>query len=215
MDKKQKILIILEILFLAGQTFIHVDYVLKNSTRYDYKDFMNQIKDYIKTHNLNENYYMNKFKEVFNDYFDSTILYSTYNNVFVAAIQLMLWILSIVGIIYNFNSHKKNIPIVFFSYALIVGFLQLIISIGNETSELNLKESDLKELEGVRTLIETNLNSVKKRIFYLNIYSLILTVIFIFHLILSVYIKKSSNNTANINIPLENSEQNNLVNNYN
>jgi len=56
---------------------------------------------------------------------------------------------------------------------------------------------------------------VKKRIFYLNIYSLILTVIFIFHLILSVYIKKSSNNAANINIPLENSEQNNLVNNYN
>ena len=68
MDKKQKILLILEILFLTGQTFIHVDYFLKNSTRYDYKDFMNQIKDYIKTHNLDENYYMPKFKEVFNDY---------------------------------------------------------------------------------------------------------------------------------------------------
>ena len=215
MYKKQKILLILEILLLAGQTFIHVDYALKNSTRYDYHDFMRAIENYINTHSLNQSYYLPKFKEIFNEYSDSTILYSMYNNIFVVAIQLILWILSIIGIIYNFNSHKKNIPVVFFSYTLIVGFLQLTISIGNENSELNLKESDLKELEGVRALIETNLNSVQKRIFYLRIYSFALTLIFTFHLILSVYIKKSLNKPANINIPFRNSEENNLVNNYN
>ena len=207
------ILFLLEIAFLAGQTYIHTDYTLHNASWYDYGEFIGKIIIYINTKDLDNNY-IPKFEAVFYEHWDGAGIYFFFSQIFMLALQFFLWLFSLLGIIFNFISRKnKNNPINLFSYCLIVGIIEVIDNFFGEKSELDLSKSELEQFKEIQTLIETNLNSVKKRILYLRIYSAILTSIYIFHLILSVYIKKSSDKSSKIPLPLENSEKNKLLSN--
>ena len=110
------------------------------------------------------------------------------------------------------KTKKKCAPIVFFIYILIVGIYKLIDSIINKNSELGLNESELELFKEIKSLIEEKLALVKKRVLFLRIYSGVLVGISIFHLSLSEYFFKSVNKAQNIQIVLENSKGNSLIN---
>jgi len=108
---------------------------------------------------------------------------------------------------------KNNVLQLFFIiYILIVGIYELIDSIINENSELGLNESELELFKEIKSLIEEKLALVRKRVIFLRIYSGILVGISIFHLSLSVYFFKSVNKVQNMQIVLENSKGNSLIN---
>ena len=106
------------------------------------------------------------------------------------------------------ENKKKCAPIVFYIYILIVGIYELIDSIINENSELGLNESEIELFKEIKSLIEEKLALVRKRVFFLRIYSGVLVGISIFHLSLSVYFFKSVNKVKKI---LENSKGNGLI----
>ena len=215
MKNLKNILITLEIVVLLGQICIHFDYMSENGTRYKYHALMNNISDYVSTKKLNDSL-IYKFEAVFSHYDDHYAIKEAANSIFVGITQIILVILSIIGIILNLISinenKKKCAPIVFFIYVLIVGIYELIDSIINENSELSLNESELELFKEIKSLIEEKLALVKKRVLFLRIYSGILVGISIFHLSLSVYFFKSVNKVQNIQIVLENSKGNSLIN---
>ena len=220
--KAKKILIlILFMIFSIIQLYSIGDYCRKYSSRYEYKDFMHNIRYYIYKNGLNENYH-DELQKVFGVYTDNSGLANGMDILITLIVQGLIGILTIVGIILNcisLNLNKKIFAQTFlFIYIIIVGCFNLYIAIFEEKTKINLTDAELEEFKEMRRVIEKNLDSVKTRVLYLTVYSALLIVTSIAHIIVNVYIIKQNkkldfvNYRENIiNNPII---ENNLLNNW-
>jgi hypothetical protein len=218
-----KILLIIEIIFLAAQIFIYFDFQHQNNTRYDYSDLMKDVKKIIYQKQL-DNKIEDKFTVVFNNNWGDEEKFSF----FYVTYQIILGIFSIIGVILDFvflsKNKKQYISIILFSFVLMVGVIDLVNTIYYENdTDLNLSDEELNAFNEIRESIDESLSLVRKRVILLRVYSTLIIFTSFYQLFSSVYynrdiipdykkeILESSEEEKIINSPLEN----NLTNNKN
>ena len=196
MDKTKKIiLLILLIIVSIIQLYSIGDYCRNSSTRYEYKDFMQNISSYIDKNDLDQNY-LGELQKVFGVYDENSGLGNGMGIIITLIVECFVGLLSIVGIILNcislFLNKKIYAQIFLFIYNIIVGCFELYIAIFEEKTEINLTDSQLKEFKEMRKVIEENLDSVKTRVIYLIVYSALLFATSIVQILFNVYIIKQN-----------------------
>ena len=212
MAELDKIILFIQIIFFLFQLFFLFDLLNKNSTRYNYKGFMNKIINEIVQNSLNS-HYKEKFEKVFYRYWDHAI--SVYGLRMVGRLILnsCIGIFSLISIIINkksFYAGKVN----YFSFGpftlnIILSFLQYNDAINNENGKLDLSESELNQFGNLKQDIYDKLAEVQNRIYYLKLYSLILFIISFIHIILNALfcvIIKRKKKPEIITLALENIE---------
>ena len=192
-EKKKKIILILLTIVSAIQIISIFGYYNIYSSRYKYKYFMDEIESYIYFNNLSRSY-VGEFQDVFGRYWDNGVVGKGIEMAFVGFLELFIGIISIIGILLNCISLKKNknisTQIVLFIYTIFIGGLELHSAIFKEKNKLNLTDSQLEEFKGMRGTIEWYLSSVKERVLFLRIYSALLIITSFINIIFNVIIIK-------------------------
>lgn len=192
-EKKKKIILVLLIIVSAIQLISILGYFIRYSSRYKYQHFMDEIEGYISQNHLNSNY-IYEFRNVFGHYWDNGVLGKGIEMILIGTLEFFIGIISIIGIALNYISLYKNknkfTQIVLFILAIVIGCIELFYAIFKEKNKLNLNDSQLKEFDEKRELIESNLASVKARVLFLRVYSALLIITSIVHIVLAVFIIK-------------------------
>ena len=205
MEKKKKsyIPLILELLILLVQIFFLYKYIYKYATRNDYQKFMREINSFIQYKKLDPNY-MKKFEEVFGKDWNMLISnYSAQSFYLVTPINIQVGICLILGVIIDFLSVCKNnskiVPLFLFSCSSIVILIELAISIFGEKTKLDLSEDELKNFDYNLNLIQENLDDLKRTVFTLRIYLVILIATSIIQFLLSLFIRNNIKASSTLN----------------
>ena len=197
MVKNPKFLFKIENFILIVQIFALFDFAIKNCSRYQYHFFINELKFQIKQKKLV--FDMDIFFNVFNDYYDNNYTGQGLILLFVIIIHFFNFIFLIIGFCIHKNKTNTNcinicFPIFFFSLNLLTSFFEFYFEFFYECSELGLTEAQLNLFEGFKEQIITNLNYVKKRIIYMKIYSVLLIICNIIHIIFTIILRKATKN---------------------
>ena len=193
MEKLSKILLISEVIVLAALIFIYFDFSHQNSTRYDYGSFMEIVANIIIKYHLNVNIQY-EFDLVFKDKEEiETIGKGLF--VSITKIQIILGLVSICGVIFDIVFQLKNkkqyVSIFCFSFALLVGIIELVNTTNYENpTNLNLSDEQLESFKEIRDSIDENVSLVKKRVTLLITYSSILFVASFYLLLLTIYFNR-------------------------
>ena len=179
--------IFLEVIFLLGQIYILFNYMEINYSRYNYREFMEKINSYISKNKL-DNDYTKRFEDVFGKYWDNAASGRGIIYFFISITHFCIGITLIIGVIMNFisacNNEGKIVPFCLFSYALVIAFFEFYNSFFEEKSDLKISQSELLEkFSPFLVEIQKNLDEVKNRILKLRIFTSILVVSSIFHLL--------------------------------
>ena len=96
---------------------------------------------------------------------------------------------------------------------IVIGYFEFYNAIFKEKTELDLTDSELKEFKEMRAEIDSKLLTVKIRIFFLRVCSLVLIITSIINIVLNVYIiifnKKLDNEKYKEDIMNKSNEENN------
>ena len=192
MKFKKKEILLIETICLITQIYVLFDFSFKNSNRFSYHVFMNEVKYEIKNRGLKYNWWT--FTPVFSNYQDSNYAPQGFFILLVFLIQFINFIFLIIGFYINYKrTHSTLInivtPICFFTINLFTAILELYFVIFYEEGKLNLTENELNEFGEFKKTIIENLNSVNRRIFYLRIYSFYLVFCSIIHIIITFILK--------------------------
>ena len=200
-EKKKTIILILLIIIYTIHIFSIFGYANRYSSRYKYKNFMDEIESYSINH-LNSSY-IGIFQEVFGRYWDNGVLGKGIEMIIMGTVEFFIGIISIIGIILTCISLNKNknkfAQIVLFIYTIVIGCFELYLAIFKEKNKLNLTDSQLEEFKGMRESIESNLASVKARVLFLRVYSALLIITSIINIILNIFIRKLNKKSELVN----------------
>jgi len=180
---------------LLVQIYIQYDYVIKKDSRYD-KDLMCKVNLFI---NKNSLYMADLFEEVIGRCHESFSFSIGWILLIVTFIHIISGLCSIVGIICNCVSLYKNKKIFsqmcLFIYTSVIGCFELYYAIEDEKNILTFSNSNL-DIYKDKELIKERIKIVKSISLFIIIYSVLLIVIPIFHLLINVYIIKNINKSV-------------------
>ena len=192
MKFKKKDILLIETICLITQIYALFDFSFKNSNRYSYHSFMNEVKYEIKSRGLKYSWCI--FRPVFSNYQDTNIAPQCFFIFLVFLIQFINFIFLIIGFYINYKKIHNTLinivtPICFFIINLFTAILELYFVTFYEEGKLNLTENELNEFGEFKKTIVENLNSVTRRIFYLRIYAFYLVFCSIIHIIITFILK--------------------------
>jgi len=156
---------------------------------------------------------MKLFHNVFSTYSDNNCVGQGLIILLVWIIHFFNFILLVIGFYIHknkTNSDCKNIciPIFMFNLNLLTSFFEFYFAFFYESSELDLTEAQLKHFNDFKEKIINNLNSVSKRIIFLKIYSILLIICSIIHIIFTIILRKTIiNEKATVSIPILEKEE--------
>ena len=192
MKQKKKDILLIETICLITQIYALFDFAFKNSNRYSYHIFMNEVKYEINNRRLKYNWWI--FTSVFSNYQDTNCAPQNFFIVLIFLIQFVNFIFLIIGFYINYNKIHNTLiniatPICFFTINLFTAILALFFVVFYDEGKLNLTENDLNEFGEFKKTILENLNSVTRRIFYLRIIAFYLVFCSIIHILITFILK--------------------------
>ena len=206
MVRNKNILFKIEFFVLIIQIYALYDFASKNSSRYNYDVFVIEVEKQIeqKKNKDLEIYY--KFYNVFGHYQDTNLGPQLFIIFFINMIHFFNFIFLIIGFYIHKNKTNSNcknicIPIFLFSLNLLISIFEFYFEFFCECSELGLTKAQLNLFNDYKEQIIKNLNSVKKRISFMKIYSILLIICNIIHIILTIILRKAIKN-KNTPVPI-------------
>ena len=198
MVKNSNTLFKIEFYVLIVQIFLLCIYAAKKSFLYEYYfTFLYYLLFQIRQKKQKE--LENVLCNIFTDYCFTDITGQGILTLFVWIILFVNFIFLIIGFCIHRNKTNTNcinicIPIFLFSLNLLSSILVSYLEFFCEFSKLYLTETQLNLFKGFKEQIITNLNSLRKRKLFLEIYSVLLIICNIIHIIFTIILRKAIKN---------------------
>ena len=210
MIKNSTILFKIEFFILIIQIYLLCDYAAKKYFLYIYYfTFLHNLRIQIRQKkSVSEKMFCNVFSGYcYNDISEQGII-----TLFVWIILFSIFIFTVIGFCIHKNKTNTNcknicIPIFLFSLNLLTSFLVSYLEFFFESSVLNLSEAQLNLFKDFKEEIIINLYSLRKRKLFLEIYSILLIICNIIHIIFTIILRKAIKNKISPVPLLENEEK--------